>query len=90
MKTQNMNFLLPRDQQIVNLNKLFKTNNFLDNISGLEYCDSFQTLQPLIDEEQKNKRKEYECLTTENPININYIQTYSQSPVWQLEDYFVL
>jgi hypothetical protein len=61
----------------------------MTNLNSIEHIKHIESNNSLSNEENK-KKPNYESLTPENAINITYLQTYCQSPVWQLEDYFVL
>jgi len=61
-----------------------------------EYCVK-QDSENFCQREEEYSRKDFEGLKTENPINLNFLQTADipstqtpQSPMWQLEDYFVI
>jgi len=73
----------------------------IENGNGLNECEQCNVdcclKQENYTHEEEYSRKDFEGLKTENPINLNFLQTADipstqtpQSPMWQLEDYFVI
>jgi hypothetical protein len=71
-----------------NIPMMDTTSSCIPNISSLQSLDLMETSHSLSSND--HKKRDYDILTPENAINITYLQTYCQSPTWQLEDYFVL
>jgi len=82
-----------------NSHRITRFNSIEDsqNIKIDDLNENFNTndYKPVIEEECS--RKDFEGLKTENPINLNFLQTAEtpstktpRSPMWQLEDYFII
>jgi len=71
-------------QDSVSLETITKMNN-LNLVQQMKNLESGN-----FSNEENKKKSKYDSLTTENSINITYLQTYCQTPAWQIEDYFVV
>jgi hypothetical protein len=96
-RTFNKEFSFTNSDSITHRMTRFNSIEDSQNIKMEECYDNLNTSDYKPVNEEECSRKDFEGLKTENPINLNFLQTAEtpstktpRSPLWQLEDYFII